>query len=109
MANVLLGVPRGFRVVVDGAPATVDDDKVTLSGPLGSTHAVLIVSDTDGERHETVVIAEGGAVPSNIAAPARRVTAPASHPPTSTVARVPKPSPKAAAVAAPEGLRTNFE
>jgi serine/threonine-protein kinase len=108
MATVSLRVPPGFRVVVDGAAVAVVDDQINLSGVLGSTHSVTILSDTEGERFETVVISAGGAVPSSIAPPPRRVVEPARAP-TPAIARVPKSNANGGVGASTQGLRTTFE
>jgi hypothetical protein len=107
-------VPRGVRVVVDGAPASVEDDKVFLSGALGSTHSVTVLAEDGGERFETVVIAADGPMPSVIAAPAPRASqkaAPAASAEPAARARAPVGATQAQVLpaAGASGLRTTFE
>ncbi|HVH43733.1 MAG TPA: serine/threonine-protein kinase [Labilithrix sp.] len=114
IASVPLRVPRGVRVVVDGAPASVEDDKVFLSGALGSTHSVTVLAEDGGERFETVVIAADGPMPSVIAAPAPRASqkaAPAASAEPAARARAPVGATQAQVLpaAGASGLRTTFE
>ncbi len=119
---VLLAVPEGATVEVDGARAEVSGGAVEIRGEPGSTHRVTVRL---GELRvtESVVIAKEGAFPPRIdlAPTAARATAapiagaggqgaPARPRPVESAAASPRPAPpKAAAPAAVPAHATTFE
>jgi serine/threonine-protein kinase len=87
-----LAVDPRAKVEVDGTPRENANGQVTVEGPLGSAHSVVVTLER-GRKDGTVVISEKGLVPDRIDVEAET---PAARRPAAAAAKGPTPGPEPA-------------